>query len=172
MQPLSSITLRYDGNEDRILVAINAGSPDGRGYWLTRRLALSFIEAANPYLERLSPIVSKTPAELRGELAAMEREVALASTQGALARAPAAALESASRIAELAFELDVSVEPRGFRLRFRGRKGGESSIGYSRAELQRIVHMLEQEAAKAGWRERTPVAALSSDCKEAQHRAN
>ena len=55
MQPLSSVTLRYNVDEDRLLVAINAGSPEARRYWLTRRLALKFIEAANPYLDRMSP---------------------------------------------------------------------------------------------------------------------
>ena len=172
MQPPSSVTLRYNVDEDRLLVAINAGSPDACGYWLTRRLALRFIEAANPYLERMSPVASKTPTELRGELAAMEREVALASTQGAVTQTPPAALEAASAAAELAVELNVSAERRELRLRFRGRKGGEATVGCSRAELQRIVHMLEQEAAKAEWRDRAPVAAPSTDAEEAKRRAN
>src|SRR5450830_715364 len=88
MQPLSSITLHYDANEDRLLVAINAGSADTCGYWLTRRLALNLIKVANPYLDRMSPVVSKTPTALRGELATMEREVALARTQESVSQTP------------------------------------------------------------------------------------
>jgi len=102
----------------------------------------------------------------------MEREVALASTQGAVTQTPPAALEAASAAAELAVELNIFVERQGFRLRFHGRKGGEAAVPCSRAELQRVIHMLEEEAAKAGWRERVPVAAPPTDTKETRRRAN
>ena len=102
----------------------------------------------------------------------MEREVALAHTRGSVSRMPATALESASAAADLAVELNVSVEQQRLRLRFRGRKGGEAAVPCSRAELQRVIHMLEEEAAKAGWRERAPVAAPPTDTKETRRRAN
>jgi len=172
MRPPNSITLHYDTDEDRLLVVINAGSADAGGYWLTRRLALRFIEAANPFLDRMSPVVGKTPAELHDELATMEREVALASTQGNMSRTPTAALESASAAAELAVELTISRERQSFRLKLRGRKGGETALDYSRALLQRIVHEVEQEAAKAGWREGPPAAPPPTDAKEAKRRAH
>jgi len=172
MRPLSSIALRFDRHEDRILVTIDAGSPSASAYWLTRRLALNVIHETNPYLARTSPVANKTPAELRGELAKMEREVALASTQRNVSSTPTAALESASATAELAVELNVSAERQGLRLRFRGSKGGEATVGCTRAELQRIVHMLEQEAAKAGWREQEPISSPPVDAKEAKRRAN
>ena len=172
MQSLNSITLHYDANEDRLLVVINAGSADFCGYWLTRRLALNVIEAANPYLNRMSPVVNKTPTALRGELATMEREVALASTQESLSQTPTAALESASVTAELAVELTISLEQRGFRLKFRGRKGGEAAVGCSRAELQRVVHMMEQEVAKASWREGPPATPPQTDRSETKRRAH
>ncbi len=143
MQSKNSITLHYDANEDRILVAINAGSADSNGYWLTRRLALNFIEAANPYLARISPAVSKTPTALRGELATMEREIALARTQQSVSQTPSAALERASMAAELLVALNVAQEGQGFRLKFRGGKGRETAVGCSQSELQRIIHMLE-----------------------------
>ncbi len=93
MRPPNSITLHCDASEDRILVAINAGRVDAAGYWLTRRLALKLIQAANPYLDRMSPVLSKTPTALRSEMAAMEREVALASTQKNVRPTPTGALE-------------------------------------------------------------------------------
>ncbi len=172
MQPKNSITLHYDANEDRILVAINAGSADTNGYWLTRRLALSFIEAANPYLDRMSPAVSKTPTALRGELATMERQVALARTQQSVSQTPAAALERASVAAELVVALDVTQEGQGFRLKFRGGKGRETAVGCLRAELQRIIHMLEQEVAKAGWHERPSAPEPPTDRMEPNRRAH
>jgi hypothetical protein len=174
MQPLNSITLHYDVNEDRLLVALNAGSPDACGYWLTRRLTLNFIEAGNPFLDRMSPVVSKTPTALRGELATMEREVALASTQGSVSQMPTAAVESVSIAADLAVELNIAQEGQGFRLRFRGRKGSEAAVGCLRAELQRVIHMLEQEVAKAGWREgrASVVPPPQADPSETKRRAN
>lgn len=171
-QPPNSITLRYHVGEDRILVAINAVSLDARGFWLTRRLAMKFIEAVHPYLHRISPIAGKTPAELRGALTEMEREIAMANTQRAVWRMPTAAFEMVSAAAELAIVLTVSLERVGFRLKFRGRKGGEAEVGCSRAELLRVVQMLEQEAAKAGWRDRPMVATPPADAREVVRRAN
>ena len=172
MQRLNSITLHYDANEDRILVAINAGPADANGYWLTRRLALNFIETANPYLARMSPAVSKTPTALRGELATMERQVALARTQQSVSQTPTAALGRASVAAELVVALNVTQEGQGFRLKFRGGKGRETAVGCSKAELQRIIHMLEQEVAKAGWRDRPAPSEPPTDKREAKRRAH
>jgi len=172
MQPPNSITQRYDVNEDRILVAINAGSTDTNGYWLTRRLALSFIEAANPYLDRMSPAMSKTPTALRGELATMERQVALGRTQQSVTQTPTAVLERASVAAELVVALNVTRQQQGFRLKFRGGKGRETALGCSQAELQRIIYMLEQEVAKAGWRERPSPPEPPTDRTERNRRAH
>ena len=155
----TAVTLRYDSNEDRILAAFNAESDEARGYWLTRRLALKFIEAANAYLERMSAVASKTPADLRGELAAMDREFSLVRTQGAISQTPPATLERTREVAELTAEVNISVEGQRFRLRLRGCNGGESVVGCTRAELQRIIHMLEQETKKAGWRDMAIVGA-------------
>lgn len=172
MTASASITLRYDAYEDRLLVAIDAASSKALAFWLTRRLALRFIESANPSLDRISPVAINTPAELRGEVATMEREVALALTEKAVSQTPDTALETVSALAELAVELGIFVEPRGLRLKFRGRTGAEAAVGCSRAELQRILHMLEQEAVKAGWREPAPVAARPTDGRQANRRAN
>lgn len=171
MRPPSSITLHYDANEDRILVAINAGAAEACGYWMTRRLALNFIEAANPYLDRVSSVMSKTPTALRGELATMEREVALASTQKNVRRTPTAALEGASAAAELAVQLTITQKEQGFRLKFRGHKGREAVVGCSRAELQRLIHTVEQQVAKAGWRG-PPQAAPQPPRNETKRRAH
>ena len=73
MRPLSSIALRFVPHEDRLLLTIDAGSACAYGYWLTRRLALNVIRGANSYLDRSSSVMSKTPMDLRGELALMER---------------------------------------------------------------------------------------------------
>lgn len=170
--PSSSITLHYDANEDRILVAINAGSADAAGYWLTRRLALKFIQAANPYLQRMSPVLSKTPTALRSELAAMEREVALARTQKNVGPTPDGALQSASLAAELAIELAIARKQQGFGLKFRGRKGRETTVDCSKAELQRIIHTVERDVAKASWSEGPAPAERQPSEREPKRRAH
>jgi hypothetical protein len=172
VRPPNSITLRYDANEDRILVAINAGAADAAGYWLTRRLALNLIQTANPYLDRMSPVLSKTPTAVRSELATMEREVALASTQKNVGPTPDGALESASLAAELAIELSITRKQQGFGLKFRGRKGRDTVVGCSRVELQRIIHTVEQEVAKAGWHEGPPAVAQQPRVKETTRRVH
>jgi hypothetical protein len=171
-QQSTAVTLRYDPSEDRILAAFNAASVESRGYWLTRRLALKFIEAANAYLERMSAVASKTPVDLRGELATMEREVSLVRTQGAVSQTPPAGLERTREAAELTAEVNISAEGQGFRLRLRGSKGGESVVGCTRAELQRIMHMFEVETAKAAWRDPAAVAAPPNIPPVVKRRAN
>ncbi len=139
---------------------------------MTRRLALNLIQAANPYLNRMSSLLRKTPTELRAELATMERDVAMASTQRKVSQKPTAVLEGASVAAELAVELNISQIQQSFRLRFRGRKGSEAVVGCSRPELQRVIHMVEQEAVKAGWREAPPAASPQIDRSETKRRAH
>ena len=153
----ASITLDYESSEDRILAVINAGRVDASGYWLTRRLTLNIIERANPYLDRMSPVVGNTPQELRGDLAAMERQVALARTEGAVSRAGNDALTDAAAKADLAVEITIAKETNGFALQLRSRNGAHTSLVWSRDHLQRIVLMIEEIAARSGWREGQPV---------------
>lgn len=170
MRSPSSITLHYDASEDRILVAIDAGAPEVAAYWLTRRLALNLVQAANPYLDRMSPVLSKAPTAVRRELATMEREVALATTYKNLRRTPDAVLKSASKLAELARELVITQSKQGFGLKFGGCKGRETIVGCSRSDLQRIIHMVEQEMAKANWHDLRPADAPPREENETRRR--
>ena len=152
MTPLESITLRYNPDEDRILAVVNAGAANAKGYWLTRRMALNVIDALIPYMERLSPVASKTPLEHRSELATMEREVAIASTQQSVSSTPDDIVADVAGKAELAREVTVAVEGEGIRLILRGRGGSESAGVWARILVQRIIHELEQQVMHAGWR--------------------
>lgn len=152
MTLLESITLRYNPDEDRILAVVNAGAANAKGYWLTRRMALNMIDAVIPYLERLSPVASKTPLEHRSELATMEREVAIASTQQSVSRTPDDIVANVAGEAELAREVTIAVEGEALRLIIRGRGGSDSTGVWARVLVQRIIHELEQQVAQAGWR--------------------
>lgn len=152
MKPLESITLRYNPDEDRILAVVNAGTARAQGYWLTRRMALNVIDAVVPYMERLSPVANKTPLEHRSELATMEREVAIASTQQSVSCTPDDIVANLGDEAELAREITIAVEGEGLRLILRGRGGSDSTGVWARALVQRVIHELEQQVIGAGWR--------------------
>lgn len=147
-----SLTLDYELSEDRILAVINAGGEEPFAYWLTRRMTLNLIDRANPYLDRMSPVAGQTPSDLRGDLAEMERQVALARTAGAVSRTPADVMARAAAAADLAIEITITKKAKGFVLQLRGRTGGQASVVWSRDHLRRIVDMLENLAARAGWR--------------------
>lgn len=149
----ASITLRYDPAEDRILALIDDGSPEALAFWLTRRLTRNVIAQGNAFLERMSPVAQKTPMALRAELAEMERQVALARTEGAVSHTPDGVLSGKAEGAELAVELTIARQGGGFLLTLIGRKGLRVSTAWSRDHLQRIVDMLEKFAAHANWRE-------------------
>jgi hypothetical protein len=148
---LKTVTFVYDVREDRILAAINAGSPEPWSCWLTRRLALALLERAAEYLSITSALAQRAPADFRGEFVAFEREAAIAKTAGAMSNTPADVLKSSATGAELAERLTISNQGNSFRLELHGQSGGGVAGAPSRAEFQRILQMLHAEVAKAGW---------------------
>ena len=151
LRALSSLTFVYVPREDRVLAAINAGRPDAWSCWLTRRLALAVLERATDYVSRTSDLAQRAPAEFRGEFHAFEREAAIAKTARAMSITPPAILESSATAAELAERLTISNQGDGFRLELRGQNEEGAAGALKRAELQRILQMLQAEVAKAGW---------------------
>lgn len=151
MHALKSVAFSYDPREDRILAAINAGGADAWSCWLTRRMVLALLERVPPAIARTSGATRKAPAEFRGELIAFERDAALAKTAKSLTRTETAVVAKTAASAELADRLGISRQGRGFRLDFCGAQGGGAAGLIQRAELQRILQMLEEEAVKANW---------------------
>jgi hypothetical protein len=148
---LKTVTFVYDTREDRILAAINAGHPEAWSCWLTRRLALALLERAAEYLSSTSALAQRAPADLRGEFVAFEREAAIAKTARAMSNTPADVLKSSTTGAELVDRLTISNQGDRFRLELHGQSGGGATGTPTRAELQRILQMLQAEVAKAGW---------------------
>ena len=166
MRVLTSITFVYDTREDRILTAINAGHPDAWSCWLTRRLALALPERAAEYLSRTSALAQRAPADLRGEFVAFERDAAIAKTARAMSNTPADVLKSSATVAELVERLTISNQGDRFRLELHGQSGGGAAGAPRRAELQRILQMLQAEVAKAGWLA-TPTKTLAAPATDA-----
>lgn len=153
---MSSLSVHYEQVEDRILAVVNIDE-DTAGYWLTRRMTLTLIDHANPYLDRMSPVIGKTPYDMRAELSEMERQVALARTADAVTITRSEVVVQAAGTADLVTGVTIAKTGEEFALVLRGRNG-QASVNWSRDHLQRIVVMLEELTAKAGWREGPPVA--------------
>jgi hypothetical protein len=151
MPALKSITFSYRSREDRVLAAINIGQADAWSCWLTRRLSLALLERAAKFLETTSPLVQRTAADHRGELAAFERDAALAKTAKSMSVPAADALQSSAAAAELADRMTIGQQGEGFRLEVYGDRGGNAIGLVARAELQRILRMLEAEVGRAAW---------------------
>src|SRR5579863_7973125 len=148
---LKSVTFVYVPREDRILAAINAGRADAWSCWLTRRLALAVLERTTDFVTSSSNLAQRAPADLRGEMAAFEREAAIAKTAPAMSVTTGTVLNVTAEAAELAERLTISQQANGFHFELRGLRGDGAAGLVARAELQRILQMLQAEIAKAGW---------------------
>jgi len=171
---LRSVTFVYVPREDRILTAINAGHSDAWSCWLTRRLALAVLERTTNYIAGSSNLAQRAPADLRGEMVAFERDAAIAKTAGAMSNTPGAILTSTAATAELADRLTISQHGDGFRLELRGQIDEGVAGVLKRAELQRLLQMLQAEIAKAAWlaapaKPQTAPAPTAPDTKPARH---
>jgi hypothetical protein len=151
MPALKSITFAYRHREDRVLAAVNLGKAEAWSCWLTRRLSLAVLERAQKFLATTSPLAQRAAPDHRSELAAFERDAAMATTAGAMSATPTDALAASATSAELADRLTVTRQGDGFLLQLTGDRGGGTSGVVLRAELQRILGMLEGEVIKAGW---------------------
>lgn len=151
MRVLKTVTFVYGPREDRILAAINAGNSEAWSCWLTRRLALVLLERAAGLLASTSALAQRAPAEARGELVAFEREAAIANTAKSMSRTPPDVLKTSGPAAELVDRLTISSQGNNFRVELRGESGAGATGMVARAELQRILQMLQAEVAKANW---------------------
>lgn len=151
MHALKTVTFVYDSREDRVLAVLNAGLPEAWSCWLTRRVALALLERAKEFVAHTSVLAQRAPAELRSESVAFERDAAIASTAKSMSRTPPDVLKSSATGAELAERLTISKQQDRFQLEIYGR-GAEGAAGVlTRAELQRILQMLQATVAQANW---------------------
>jgi len=148
---LRNITFVYVPREDRILAAINAGMREAWSCWLTRRLAFAVLERATDYIQAGSDLAQRAPSELRGEMHAFERDAAIAKTKAAMSVTPPEVLQSTASWAELAERVAFAQHGEGYRFELHGVSGDMAGALLQRAELQRILQMLQVEVVKAGW---------------------
>ena len=169
MLALRSIAISYEPQEDRVLAIVNPGHPETWSCWLTRRVVLALLERAPKLLAGTSPLVQRGSGEYRGELVAFERDVALSTTAKAMTPTPSDVLKTGATAAELAERLTISAQGEGFRFELHGYRGGGAAGVMTRAELQRIIRMLEVVVEKAGWVSPTPLTAQAPSPKPVAH---
>ena len=161
---MKAITFGYDSKEDRVLAAINPGRPEAWSCWLTRRLALALLERGAGFLESTSDLVKRASADVRSELVAFERDAAIANTAPAMTNTPHEVLKTSAPAAELVKQLTISHQGENFRIELHGEDGPGAAGMVTRAELQRILQMLQVEVVKAGWQmaSQSPQAAAAA----------
>jgi hypothetical protein len=153
---LRSITFVYVPREDRILAAVNAGQRDAWSCWLTRRLTLAVLDKTGEFLVSSSDLAQQAPADFRGEAIAFEHDAALAKTQGAMSITPADVLQSTASWAELADRIAIAPHTDGYQLELFGVSGDSAAGLVKRAELQRLLQMLQLEVVKSAWMPTAP----------------
>ena len=120
MPVLTSVAISYEAQEDRVLAIINPGHPETWSCWLTSRLVLAALDRAPKFLASTSPLSQRGSGDYRGELVALERDAALATTAKAMTATPSEVLKSSATAAELAERLTISNQGDGFRVELRG----------------------------------------------------
>jgi len=148
---LRTITFVYVIQQDRVLAAINPGSPEAWSCWLTRRVVLRVLEQAREILAKTSALARRVPLEARSQIIAFERHAAIAETAQRMNPVTADALNACATSAELINQLSIINYGENFRVDLRGLRGGAARGVLRRVGLERILQMLEDEVAKAGW---------------------
>jgi hypothetical protein len=151
VRALASITFVYDTKQDRVVAAINPGRAEAWSCWLTRRLVLALLDRAAEFVASSSALAQRAPSSFRGEFAAFEREAAIATTAKSMSKTPDDVLKSSANAAELAARVTIQNQGDKFRLELRGESGDGAGAALSRAEIVRILQMLQSVVAKAGW---------------------
>jgi len=151
VRELRSINFSYVVGEDRILAIVNPGDPEAWSCWLTRRLVLALFEHTESFLASTSSLVKQAPTSARCDLIAFEREAAMAITAKAMSKTPDNVIKAGASLAELAELLTISSQANKIRVELRGKRGGTAAGLLTRAELQRILGMLQVQVARAGW---------------------
>lgn len=169
MPALKSIAISYEEQEDRVLAVTNPGRPEAWSCWLTRRLVLALLARAPKFLASTSPLARRAAGDYRGEVVAFERASALATTAKAMTATPSEVLKSSATGAELAERLTISGQGDGFRVELRGYRGGGAVGVMTRAELQRMLRMLEVAVEKAGWVSPAPPITEATSPKPVRH---
>ncbi len=158
MPALKTITFAYRALEDRVLAAVNLGHHDAWSCWLTRRLSLALLDRAGAFLASSSPLAKRAAPGYCSELAAFEADADLAATAKAMSPTPRDALAASAPAAELVVKLTITAQGERLHIELAGERGGTATGLLQRADLRRMLRMLEVEVVRGKW-----VAAAKGD---------
>src|SRR5581483_5719057 len=142
------IFVGYDENEDRILVDLSNAESRCR-LWLTRRITRRLWSAIIEIVERSSPTVLKTPADMRKDVIAFEHLSAISRPEPAEGGAPPAPV--ADRGTALLRQVDINFTQEAFRLIFHSATGAMAGLTVGRTELHKVLSLIDQCAKAADW---------------------
>jgi hypothetical protein len=151
MHPLQTLAFTYDVPEDRILGIVNLEQDQPWACWLTRRLTLATLHEVGQFVVSTSALTQQAAPEFRAEIGAFEREAAMASTAKAVKNVAFAGRTTCASAARRADRLTITAQADKFRIELYDSNGDAAGAVIGRADLQRILHMLDNEARKAGW---------------------
>lgn len=145
---IGSFTFQYDQGEDRIRLIGNMSNGQLRiDFWLTRRLCLRILGAADQLVQQTSKQVSRSPVEHREAMAQFEHEQAREALQ--VHEAP---LRTRSQAAVL-HRLDASFRDGRYQLSFFTADGDQAAavsvLNY--AELHQVLHLLHRGCQSLDW---------------------
>jgi hypothetical protein len=126
-------------------------------------MTLAWLAKSSEFMAKTSSLAKRTSSGSLEELASFEREAALAQTAPSLSPTPPNVLDNSRTSAELLHTVKFDQHGDTFRMEMRGEAERGAAATLTRSELQRIIQMLRETAAKARWiDEQSQTAAASS----------
>lgn len=148
MTNIGSFTFQYDQSEDRIRLIGNMSNGQQRvDFWLTRRLCLRILGAAEQLISHTSKQVSRSPLEHREAIAQFEHEQAREALQ--VHEAP---LQTKAQAVVL-HRLDASFRDGRYKLSFFAgdNEHALASSVLTYAELHQVLHLIHRGCQSLDW---------------------
>ena len=145
----NTMSLGYAEREDRLLLACADRDGGTVEFWLTRRLTARLLATLAGLLESTSARVARAPAAMRGEVLALEY-LGAQSDQPAAGKVDAPPVQP-HKERHLVDRLDIEHQGPAFRLRMFAQGQAIAGVAAQRADLHRLLGMLDRAAGKAGW---------------------
>jgi len=154
------LNLRYDAEEDRILLSVQDGTGTDHDIWLTRRLVRQFFPALAKCLTEMSATAGRVGAQWRNEVLSFEHEKAVsdALSSGRARPAERAPAPEADDHGDAADRKGLLVQTIGVRKRSEGRLGlsfrsqdAAVDLELDDERLHVICDLLAKLACRAEW---------------------
>lgn len=141
---IRSMTLSYDGAEDRIQLAVLLTDERKVSLWLTQRLARSLARALASYVEKTEGIPLST---VRDAMLSHEQASAVAGIR------PSAPVQAASGPVHLVANVKIQQTPEKIAMTFEAGEGIDPRVVLEKTLVRQWMDMLHRQFRTAGWPE-------------------